>query len=181
MTSLFLDRCGAKPGRYFVRRLSFRRAGIFRIRKHYFEGECARHNRPSPCGALVWAQGDVVTGAPPPLSCIPPVVMQNRPTGLNWTENADNADECLLAAAFLLLGFEVGVGLGRLLFGMVNLAGWLGANLPQFALVDAVRHDGLSGVFARLELRPLRNCMGARAGGALSTHLQSYAMRNSEN
>ena len=27
------------------------------------QGECARHNRPSPCGALERAQGDVVTSA----------------------------------------------------------------------------------------------------------------------
>ena len=31
-------------------------------------------------------------GAPLPLSCIPPVVMQNRPTGLNWPYDQDNAD-----------------------------------------------------------------------------------------
>jgi len=39
---------------------------------------------------------------------------------------------------------------------MVNRAGRLGANLPQFALVDAVRHDGLGGVLARFELGPFR-------------------------
>jgi hypothetical protein len=32
-------------------------------------------------------------GCPPPLSCIPPVVMQKASQGPNWTENADNADE----------------------------------------------------------------------------------------
>ena len=51
---------------------------------------------------------------------------------------------------------------GRLFLGMVYRAGWLGANLPQFALVDAVRHDGFGGVLARLEFRPLRflRCVG---------------------
>lgn len=39
---------------------------------------------------------------------------------------------------------------------MVYRAGWLGANLPQFAFVDAVRNDGLGRVLACLELRPLR-------------------------
>jgi hypothetical protein len=39
---------------------------------------------------------------------------------------------------------------------MVHGAGRLGANLPQFALLDAVRHDGLGGVFARFELGPFR-------------------------
>jgi hypothetical protein len=57
------------------------------------QGESARHNRQSPCAPVEPAQRDVATIAPPPLSCIPAVVMQNRPTGLNWTENADNADE----------------------------------------------------------------------------------------
>jgi len=36
---------------------------------------------------------------------------------------------------------------------MVNRAGWLGVNLPQFALIDAVRHDGLGSVLAGFELR----------------------------
>jgi hypothetical protein len=61
-----------------------------------------------------------------------------------------------LAAALLLLGFEAGIGLRRLLFRMVNRAVWLGANLPQLALVDTVRHNGFGRVLARFELRPLR-------------------------
>jgi len=55
----------------------------------------------------------------------------------------------------LLLRFEAGIGFRRLLLGMMY-RGWLGANLPQFALVDAIRHGGIGGVLARLELRPLR-------------------------
>ena len=47
---------------------------------------------PSPAS---WV--DVVTGAPPPLSCSPAFVMQKRPIGLNWTENADNADAAEIA------------------------------------------------------------------------------------
>jgi hypothetical protein len=45
---------------------------------------------------------------------------------------------------------------------MVYRAGRLGANLPQFALVDAIGNDGLGGVLARLEFRPLRflRCVG---------------------
>jgi hypothetical protein len=43
---------------------------------------------------------------------------------------------------------------------MVHRAGWLGANLPQFALVDAVRNDSLGGVLTRLELRPFRLLRG---------------------
>ena len=39
---------------------------------------------------------------------------------------------------------------------MVHPAGRLCANLPQFAFVDAVRHNGLGGVLAGFELRPLR-------------------------
>jgi hypothetical protein len=39
---------------------------------------------------------------------------------------------------------------------MVYRAFRFGANLPQFALVDTVRHDGLGGVLACFELRPLR-------------------------
>ena len=39
---------------------------------------------------------------------------------------------------------------------MVHRTGRLGANLPQFAFVDTVRHDGLCSVLAGLELRPLR-------------------------
>src|SRR5947209_2330668 len=39
---------------------------------------------------------------------------------------------------------------------MVYRAGRLGANFPQFALVDALRHNGLGGVLARPELRRLR-------------------------
>ena len=39
---------------------------------------------------------------------------------------------------------------------MMYRAGRLGANLPKFAFLDAVRHDGLGGVLARFELRPLR-------------------------
>jgi hypothetical protein len=64
--------------------------------------------------------------------------------------------KCFLAAALLLLGLEAGIGLRHLLLGMVNGAGRLGANLPQFALLDAVRHDGLGGVLARFELGPFR-------------------------
>jgi len=37
--------------------------------------------------------GRCVTSALPPLSCIPPVVMQKTSQGPNWMENADNADE----------------------------------------------------------------------------------------
>jgi type IV secretory pathway TraG/TraD family ATPase VirD4 len=36
----------------------------------------------------------------------------------------------------------------------------LGADLPYFALVEAIRDDGLGGVLARLELRPLRLLRG---------------------
>ena len=57
------------------------------------QGEMALHDMPSPRGALERAQGDVVTGAPPPLSCIRPVVMHKTSQGQNWAENADNADE----------------------------------------------------------------------------------------
>src|SRR5580692_1453352 len=39
---------------------------------------------------------------------------------------------------------------------MVYRAGWLSANLPQFALVDAVGNDGFGRVLAGLEFRPLR-------------------------
>ena len=45
-------------------------------------------------------------------------------------------------------------------FGMMHRAGWLGANLSQFALVDAVRHDGFCGVFAGFELRAHRLFFG---------------------
>src|SRR6185437_8582779 len=44
--------------------------------------------------------------------------------------------------------------MGRLL-RVMHRAGWLRANLSQFALVDAVRHDGFGCVFACLELRSL--------------------------
>lgn len=73
------------------------------------QGECARHNRPSPCGALERAQGDVVKDAPPPLSCIPLVVMQKTSQGLNWTENADNADEAEITQAAYFLRFANGM------------------------------------------------------------------------
>ena len=65
----------------------------------------ARHKRPLPGEAMKQAQVDVVTGAPPPLSCSPSVFMQNRPTGLNWPENADNADETEINKAAYFLGF----------------------------------------------------------------------------
>src|ERR1700739_912194 len=42
-------------------------------------------------------------------------------------------------------------------FGMVNRAGWLAANLPQFALVVAVRHDGLHLVAQDANLRVITN------------------------
>ena len=76
--------------------------------------------------------------------------------------NSGCVGQRFLAAALLLLRFEAGIGLRRLFLGMVYRAGWLGANLPQFALVDAVRHDSFSGVLARLEFRPLRflGCVG---------------------
>jgi hypothetical protein len=45
---------------------------------------------------------------------------------------------------------------------MVYRARWLGANLPQFTLVDAVQYDGLGGVLAGLEFRPL--CLLGRVG-----------------
>jgi hypothetical protein len=32
-----------------------------------------------------------------PLSCIPSVVMQKPPKGLNWTENADTTDSAEIA------------------------------------------------------------------------------------
>ena len=35
----------------------------------------------------------------------PSVFMQNRPTGLNWPENADNADETEINKAAYFLGF----------------------------------------------------------------------------
>ena len=56
----------------------------------------------------------------------------------------------------LLFRFEAGIRLRGLLLGMVNWASRLGADLAKFALVDAVRNDGLGGVLARLELRPFR-------------------------
>ena len=88
-------------------------------------------------------------------------VALHQPDGNGGHDGLQDADsgcvrQCLLAAALLLLGFEAGIGLRRLLLRMVHRAGRLGANLPQFALVDAVRHDGLGGVLARFELRPLR-------------------------
>ena len=70
--------------------------------------------------------------------------------------NSSCVRQCLLAAAFLLFGLEAGIGLRRLLLGMVNRAGRFGADLPQLAFVDAVRHDGFGGVLARPEFRPLR-------------------------
>ncbi len=70
--------------------------------------------------------------------------------------HSDCVRKCFLAAALLLLGLEAGIGLRYLLLGMVNGAGRLGANLPQFALLDAVRHDGLGSVLARFELGPSR-------------------------
>jgi hypothetical protein len=64
-------------------------------------------------------------------------------------------DSDLECAALLLLGFEAGIGLRRLLLGMVNKAGRFGAYFVRFALVDALGNNGFGGVFARLELRPL--------------------------
>ena len=45
------------------------------------------------------------------------------------------------------------------------------ANLPQFALVQAIRDDGLSGELARLELRPLCPLSGVWLLGLISTYL----------
>ena len=61
-----------------------------------------------------------------------------------------------VAAALLLLRLEIGIDLRGLFLGMVYRTSRLGANLPQFAFVDAVRNDGLGRVLACLELRPLR-------------------------
>jgi len=45
---------------------------------------------------------------------------------------------------------------------MVYGAGRLCTNLPQFSLVDTIRHNGLGGVLAGFELRPFRflRCVG---------------------
>jgi hypothetical protein len=64
--------------------------------------------------------------------------------------------QCLFSAAFVLLRFEAGIGLGWLLVGMVDWAIGLSTNLPHFALLQAVGNDGLLGELARLELRPFR-------------------------
>ena len=42
----------------------------------------------------------------------------------------------------------------RTWLGVMHRAGWLGAYLAQFTLVDAFGDDGFGGVLARLELRP---------------------------
>ena len=68
--------------------------------------------------------------------------------------------QCLFAAALVLLRFEVGIGLRWLLLRMMHRAIRLGANPPQFSLVDAVRDDGIGGILARFELRPLRLLRG---------------------
>jgi len=44
-----------------------------------------------------------MTGAPPPLSCIPLVVMQKTSQGPNWTENTDNADKMEINQAVYFL------------------------------------------------------------------------------
>jgi hypothetical protein len=61
--------------------------------------------------------------------------------------------QCLFSAAFVLLRFEAGIGLGVLVLRVMNGAIRLGANLPHFALVDTLGDDGLDDVLARLELR----------------------------
>ena len=70
--------------------------------------------------------------------------------------------QCLFPGAFVLLRFEVGIGLRWMLLGVMHRAIRFGANLPQFALVDAVRDDCFGDVPARFELRPLRllRCVG---------------------
>jgi hypothetical protein len=70
--------------------------------------------------------------------------------------NSGCVRQCLLAAALLLLRFEAGIGLLCLLLRIVNRAGRLSANLPKFAFVDTIGDDGLGGVLAGFELRPLR-------------------------
>ena len=58
---------------------------------------------------------------------------------------------------------------------MVDGASWLRANLPQFALVDAIRDDGFGGVLARFELRPLRLFRGV---GLLLSDFDILVARN---
>lgn len=60
-------------------------------------------------GLWIGLRGDVVTGAPPPLSCIPPVVMRKTPQRPNWTENADNADEAEISQTAYFLRFANGM------------------------------------------------------------------------
>ena len=61
--------------------------------------------------------------APPPLSCIPLVVMQKTSQGLNWTENADNADEAEITQAAYFLRFAN--GMNRIREGLAERGGFV--------------------------------------------------------
>ena len=54
---------------------------------------------------------------------------------------------------------------------MMHRAGWLGAYLAQFALVDAFRDDGFGGVLAGLELRSRGLFFGVGFSGRISVYL----------
>ncbi len=70
--------------------------------------------------------------------------------------------QCLFAAAFVLFRFEAGIRFRRLLLGMMDGAFGLGADLPQFSLVQTIGNDSLGGVLARLELGPFCLFRGVR-------------------